>query len=238
MSVFSSHNKAWTSGNQNFVHIHLPFTDSKNSKWVWSGNTTITNRRQPRGTARKSLSTITRHQEDKLSKATSSLYPIKTFLNHAREPLYSNSAVIAWCSQSTSAQIILFWFTVFHSIRQIFTTFNFHDVFFVWIYCLGIVVHSGQIRAFKFQNQQSTGQFLASHLDFMCLKCVQWLISVLLKSSIITLYHQIMKNTYKWRTRKFEMFLFIICEVASHFSSVRNFWVVKWTVPYVECLNM
>ena len=83
MSVFSSHNKAWTSGNQNFVHILLPFTDSKNIKWVWSGNTKITNRRQPRGTARKSLSTITRHQEDKLSKATSSLYPIKTFLNES-----------------------------------------------------------------------------------------------------------------------------------------------------------
>ena len=49
----------------------------KNSKWVWSGNTTITNCRQPCGTARKSRSTITRHQEDKLSKATSSLFPIK-----------------------------------------------------------------------------------------------------------------------------------------------------------------
>ena len=49
----------------------------KKSKWVWSGNTTITNRRQPRGTVRKSCSTITRHQEDKLSKATSSLFPIK-----------------------------------------------------------------------------------------------------------------------------------------------------------------
>ena len=49
----------------------------KNCKWVWSGNTTITNCRQPRGTARKSRSTITRHQEDKLSKAISSLFPIK-----------------------------------------------------------------------------------------------------------------------------------------------------------------
>ena len=49
----------------------------KNSKWVWSGNTTITNRRQTRGTAGKSRSTIARHQEDKLSKATSSLFPIK-----------------------------------------------------------------------------------------------------------------------------------------------------------------
>ena len=41
---------------------------TKIRKWVWSGNTTITNRRQPHGTARKSHSTITRHQEDKLSK--------------------------------------------------------------------------------------------------------------------------------------------------------------------------
>ena len=37
---------------------------NKYSKWVWSGNSTITNRRQPHGTARKSHSTITRHQED------------------------------------------------------------------------------------------------------------------------------------------------------------------------------
>ena len=36
-----------------------------------------TNCRQPCGTPRKSRSTITRHQEDKLSKATSSLFPIK-----------------------------------------------------------------------------------------------------------------------------------------------------------------
>ena len=51
--------------------------ERKNSKWVWSGNTTITNFRQPRGTARKSRPTITRHQEDKLSKAISSIFPIK-----------------------------------------------------------------------------------------------------------------------------------------------------------------
>ena len=50
-------------------------------KWVWSGNTTITNRRQPHGTARKSHSTITRHQEDKLGKATSSLFTIKIICN-------------------------------------------------------------------------------------------------------------------------------------------------------------
>ena len=49
----------------------------KNSKWVWSGNTTITNRKQTYGTTRKSHTTITRHQEDKLSKVTSSLFPIQ-----------------------------------------------------------------------------------------------------------------------------------------------------------------
>ena len=56
---------------------NLFFTKPKNSRWVWSGNTTITNCRQPRGTASKSRPTITRHQEDKLSKAISSLFPIK-----------------------------------------------------------------------------------------------------------------------------------------------------------------
>ena len=49
--------------------------------------------------------------------------------SHAREPLYSNSAVIAWCSQSTGAQNILLWFTVIHSMSQYFTAFNFHDFF-------------------------------------------------------------------------------------------------------------
>ena len=53
------------------------YSNITNSKWVWSGNTTITNWRQTRGTARKSHTAITRHQEDKLSKATSSLFPIK-----------------------------------------------------------------------------------------------------------------------------------------------------------------
>ena len=47
-----------------------------NSKWVWPGNTTITNRRQTHGTARKSHTTIMRHQKHKLSKATSSVFPI------------------------------------------------------------------------------------------------------------------------------------------------------------------
>ena len=45
----------------------------KNSKWVWSGNITIKNCRLTQCTARESHTTITRHQEDKLSKATSSL---------------------------------------------------------------------------------------------------------------------------------------------------------------------
>ena len=60
---------------QNIVEKIILF--SQNSNWVWSGNTTITNCRQPCGTARKSRSTITRHQDHKLSKATSSLFSIK-----------------------------------------------------------------------------------------------------------------------------------------------------------------
>ena len=59
------------------MHSSYPQYFMKKSKWVWSGNTTITNRRQPYSTVRKSRSTITRHQEDKLSKATRSLFPIK-----------------------------------------------------------------------------------------------------------------------------------------------------------------
>ena len=45
----------------------------KNSKWVWSRNTIITNCRQARCTMRKSHTTITRHQEDKQSKATTKM---------------------------------------------------------------------------------------------------------------------------------------------------------------------
>ena len=38
--------------------IKVTWNIAKNSKWVWSGNTTITNRRQPCGTARNSRSTF------------------------------------------------------------------------------------------------------------------------------------------------------------------------------------
>ena len=47
-----------------------------NNKWVWSGNTAITNCRQTHGTARKIRSTITRHQENKPSKTAGSLFPV------------------------------------------------------------------------------------------------------------------------------------------------------------------
>ena len=41
------------------------------------GNAIITNHEQTHDTARKSHITLSRHQEDKLSKANSSLFPIK-----------------------------------------------------------------------------------------------------------------------------------------------------------------
>ena len=48
------------------INITIPF---QNIRWVWSGNTTITNRRQPHGTAMKSRSTITKQikQSNQLS---------------------------------------------------------------------------------------------------------------------------------------------------------------------------
>ena len=52
-------------------------------------NTTITNCRQTRGTARKSHTAITRHQEDKLNKATRCLFPIKLIAK--LEWTYSNA---------------------------------------------------------------------------------------------------------------------------------------------------
>ena len=70
-------NKYISANKYDFFPVCLSLTNHqtlyKNSKWVWSGNTTVTNCRQTHGTARKSHATITRHQEDKLSRATSSL---------------------------------------------------------------------------------------------------------------------------------------------------------------------
>ena len=50
---------------------------SKNSKWVWSGYITLRNCIQTRQIVRKSHTTITRHQEDKQSKANTYILPIK-----------------------------------------------------------------------------------------------------------------------------------------------------------------
>ena len=53
----------------------------RNSKWVWSGNITITNYTQIYGTSTKNNTTITRHHENNISKANSSLFPIKAIAN-------------------------------------------------------------------------------------------------------------------------------------------------------------
>ena len=62
---------------QAFLRLLTDFFISTIVSGVWSGNTTITNCRQARGIVRKSHTTITRHQEDKQSKATSPLFPIE-----------------------------------------------------------------------------------------------------------------------------------------------------------------
>ena len=73
-------------------------------------------------------------------------------LQYAREPLYSNSAVIVGWLQSTRTQHIIFWFIVIHSMSMFLTSINFHDHVFIWNYHLCISVHSDSIGAFKFDN--------------------------------------------------------------------------------------
>ena len=65
--------------------------ESEISKWVWSRNTTITNSRQTHGAGRKSHTTITRHQEDKLSKAISSLFPVNIANLNGRKETYNKT---------------------------------------------------------------------------------------------------------------------------------------------------
>ena len=66
------------------IHVRLlqsprDHTINTKSKWLWSGNTTITHCRQTNGAARKNhrTRTGTKHQEDSQSKATNDLFPIK-----------------------------------------------------------------------------------------------------------------------------------------------------------------
>ena len=64
---------------QTLLSMHRLVSQSalrKNSKWEWSGNTTIINCRQTSGVVRKGHTIITRHKEDEQNKATSSLFPI------------------------------------------------------------------------------------------------------------------------------------------------------------------
>ena len=62
-----------------FFNGHSVDSQGPISKWVWSRNTTITQRRPTHGTVRKShrTFTVTRHQYDNNSKATSSLFLFK-----------------------------------------------------------------------------------------------------------------------------------------------------------------
>ena len=60
---------------------------TRNCKWVWSGNTTISNCRHTHGTARKSNTTTMRHHEDKPSKATSSFFPMFVSKTNTRRKL-------------------------------------------------------------------------------------------------------------------------------------------------------
>ena len=60
--------------------------DCETTKRVWSGNTAVTNCRQICNTTRKSHTIITRHQEDKQSKATSSLSNAQLNIEQLQNP--------------------------------------------------------------------------------------------------------------------------------------------------------
>ena len=92
---------------------------------------------------------------------------------HVREPLYSNSAVIAGWFQSPKAHNILFWFTVIHSMIKLVAIINFHDdFFFIWNYYLGIIVYSRSTGVFKFKTlakyQPISGQLVGFNLSQIC----------------------------------------------------------------------
>ena len=86
--------RAYVSPTQN--HAYEPFLVSlivllkqtfyKNSKWVWSGNTTITNCRPNHCNARKSHTSITWHQEDKLSKNSKWVSSGNTTITNCKQP--------------------------------------------------------------------------------------------------------------------------------------------------------
>ena len=58
------------------------------------------------------------------------------------------------------------------------------------------------------------------------------------KSLVMIKWHHIMKNTNKWRNRKFCIFLLIICSNECCFVNVRKIWAVEGIVPLVEGLNI
>ena len=57
--------------------MHADSHAIQNSKWVWSGNTTITNCRQTHGIVRKIHTKIRRHKTNKAKQPSLSLFPIK-----------------------------------------------------------------------------------------------------------------------------------------------------------------
>ena len=59
----------------------------QSSQWVWSGNITITNCRQTHETARKSQTSITRQQPDKLSKDNKTGAQLLDSINHMTRKL-------------------------------------------------------------------------------------------------------------------------------------------------------
>ena len=92
-------------------------------------------------------------------------------ISHTQENHCTGTAQSSRVGCSRRGQKYTIWSTVSHSMRKLFNSINFKDVFFfIRYYHLGTVVHSGSIGAFKSQNKLSTSQFLSRQWKFMCLK--------------------------------------------------------------------
>ena len=128
----------------------------KNSKWVWSGNTTITNRRQPRGTTRKSRSTIMRQQtpgrQIKLSNQKQTCF----------ESTYNKKAV---CSK-----IFISFYLV-----TIYININFcnQKIFFMFIISTKYHFDLSKVKDIKTHKQRNRQLFSSSRIHSISVKLIK-----------------------------------------------------------------
>ena len=109
-----------------------PITVGKNSKWVWSGTTTITNRRQPSGTAGKSPPTL-------LSSLIARPWVgLQTLWRFRLKDLSVDEMVGVWCFDCLSGLlgftcwIFLLWYSVLFTVESLSLLYL---LFISWFIC-------------------------------------------------------------------------------------------------------